>query len=317
MSSWIRDWRSSDPDEPAHILCVRNDALGQRIYRAAGDELLEATISEASNSLPPSDRSIDSYQVRRRRANVPRRLGSLSRELPDKSVYSDPQCTCWRTLVADIFDHEKHFEDLPTESWTSQSTLLVYLEYIEMKIYNWIMQILRFESVKNQVLWKGMRHLAHTAKEATGPQTRRKKGFRGVFNHTFEKSAGEDDIKQTFCVTENGYFGLVPKQAHGARNDGWQLIGESYVHGMMDGEALNGLKEGYLSSEKFILIWQFAKLLRNSTKQQRSTQENNAPEKTPGPDKAPSSFAKLPVDYTRFWYAGQHCACIPVSMLVG
>jgi hypothetical protein len=34
----------------------------------------------------------------------------------------------------------------------------------------------------------------------------------------------------------------------------WQLIGGSYVQGMMDSEALNGLKEGHLSPEKFILV---------------------------------------------------------------
>lgn len=83
-----------------------------------------------------------------------------------------------------------------------------------------------------------------------------------------------------FCITKRGYFGLVPQRAQvgdhivvlfggytpfvlregrftldgSLEKQGWQFIGESYVHGMMDGEALVGLKEGNLSSEEFVLV---------------------------------------------------------------
>ncbi|PMD34353.1 hypothetical protein L207DRAFT_497721 [Hyaloscypha variabilis F] len=94
----------------------------------------------------------------------------------------------------------------------------------------------------------------------------------------------EDVLEKTvenrgFCVTENGYFGLVPRRARvgdhiivlfggctpfvvrerkgwdspSSEKCYWQLVGEAYVHGMMDGEALAGLKEGE-SSEEFILV---------------------------------------------------------------
>jgi hypothetical protein len=87
---------------------------------------------------------------------------------------------------------------------------------------------------------------------------------------------------RVFCVTEKGYMGLVPYRAKendlivvlfggytpfvlrerevlGSAGMGrrWQLIGECYVHGFMDGEALDdGLYEDGINvnSEEFVLV---------------------------------------------------------------
>ena len=88
-------------------------------------------------------------------------------------------------------------------------------------------------------------------------------------------------MNRVFCVTEKDYIGLVPYRARvndlivvlfgghtpfvlrerevpGSAETGrrWQLIGECYVHGFMDGEALDdGLYEDGTSvnSEEFVL----------------------------------------------------------------
>jgi len=90
-------------------------------------------------------------------------------------------------------------------------------------------------------------------------------------------------VNRVFCVTKKGYMGLVPYRSKevdlivvlfgghtpfilreqesdilsfSENERRWQLIGECYVHGFMDGEGLNGLdKQGTdKRSEKFILI---------------------------------------------------------------
>jgi hypothetical protein len=85
-------------------------------------------------------------------------------------------------------------------------------------------------------------------------------------------------MNRVLCVTEKGYMGLVPYEAkigdqivvlfggntpfllresdedvHGERR--WLLVGECYVHGFMDGEAINGLDEEEFEgrSETFVL----------------------------------------------------------------
>lgn len=90
-------------------------------------------------------------------------------------------------------------------------------------------------------------------------------------------------VNRVFCVTEKGYMGLVPYRSKeddlivvlsgghtpfvlreresdiptfSGNERRWQLIGECYVHGFMDGEALNGLdQQGTdVRFEKFVLI---------------------------------------------------------------
>lgn len=88
---------------------------------------------------------------------------------------------------------------------------------------------------------------------------------------------------RVLCVTERGYLGLVPsasksgdtvavlfggytpfvlreweEPALGSMDNGrrWQVVGECYIHGFMDGEALDGLdRDGTeVRSEEFVLI---------------------------------------------------------------
>ena len=90
---------------------------------------------------------------------------------------------------------------------------------------------------------------------------------------------GEVTINRILCITENGYIGLVPQTAKvgdqvvvlhggptpfvlrlaegyetapgvGRESWRWQLVGEAYVHGIMDGEVM----EMGLESEEFVLV---------------------------------------------------------------
>jgi hypothetical protein len=73
---------------------------------------------------------------------------------------------------------------------------------------------------------------------------------------------------QRFCTTENKYMGLFPKDTQVGDlvcvlfgcgmpvilrpyKDGYQFIGEAYVHGWMDGEAMRRYYFGKLSAKTF------------------------------------------------------------------
>lgn len=92
----------------------------------------------------------------------------------------------------------------------------------------------------------------------------------------------ETTLNRVLCITTKGYIGLVPwkaqvgdqvvvlfggytpfvlRQRHGVaglseNEEYWQLIGESYIHGFMDGEALKGLDvEGSgVEDEEFVIV---------------------------------------------------------------
>jgi hypothetical protein len=285
--------------------------------------MLEATISEASISLLPfgklSTRSILTVRgVHADKINqlvlIKSDLGkpmnrddweALSWELPDDCAYLDqsPQCACWRTLVCDIFDQETHFDNFPTETWTwTWPSILVVLEYLEMKLYRWIVRLPESEPHDwRTLIWQAMRVLATSERrnawrrithvgedyitfsdffEDDQVSSKMKRPKRELFNMPFEEILEKMTSNRLFCVTERGYFGIVPKRTQvgdqivvlfgghtpfvlreredmsdiSLEKQCWQLIGESYVHGMMDDEALNGLKEGHLSPEEFILV---------------------------------------------------------------
>lgn len=88
---------------------------------------------------------------------------------------------------------------------------------------------------------------------------------------------------RVLCITESGYLGLVPSTSEsgdavavlfggytpfvlreskdpalGTLDNGrrWQVVGECYIHGFMDGEALDGLDQDgtEVRSEEFVLI---------------------------------------------------------------
>ncbi|EXJ72375.1 uncharacterized protein A1O5_04879, partial [Cladophialophora psammophila CBS 110553] len=78
-----------------------------------------------------------------------------------------------------------------------------------------------------------------------------------------------------FFVTKNGYFGLGPKDTRGGdrvavlfgsnvpfvlrkRGPGtkygeWQLIGETYIHGVMKGELIRQWELGFIESADIVL----------------------------------------------------------------
>jgi hypothetical protein len=171
-----------------------------------------------------------------------------------------------------------------------------------MKLYKWIMRVPDSESHDwRTVIWQGMRVLVTSERknawrrikqvgkdyitfsdffeiDQVSSKTKRPKSE--LFNMSFEEILEKTTSNRLFCVTDRGYFGIVPKRTQvgdqivvlfgghtpfvlreredmsdiSLEKQCWQLIGESYVHGMVDGEVPNGLKEGHLSSEEFILV---------------------------------------------------------------
>lgn len=247
LPSWAPNW--SESRIVVESLGWINDADGERIFRATGFTKCRTKISSDGRLLNIRGICIDSIEAMTepgiedadgltlRRAEYLWTFERASRALVGRYEkflrYTPAQAlnnVLWRTLICDMAKDASGNLTRPAPSSLAEC----YHVYLQLQRFHYDAEL---------------RKTALDKYEATQKMIREAQPFSGAFEHVARG--------RRFCVTRNGYVGLVPTCAMKGdeicvflgsavpfvvskdENGSACLVGESYIHGLMDGEALD------------------------------------------------------------------------------